>query len=128
MGLHIVIVHMPLDVHVWSIRAIVLFIVTSLTKSESTWQQLTGITTFTFPLLPNIQVNRCSVESITSVCTHNSEKIVKADKGYHSSLPKCFTPGRRMLILLHGMYHSTKVIGICWHQLLLPSHHFPQQS
>lgn len=70
--LHVVIVHVSLDVHVWSKKAILLFVVTGLSKSESTWQQLTGITTFTFPLLPKIQVNRFSVEITTSVCTHNS--------------------------------------------------------
>ena len=49
-----------------------LFIVTGLAKSERNLQQLTGIITFTFLLIPKRQVNRFSVESTTSVWTHNN--------------------------------------------------------
>ena len=61
-----------------------LFVITGLTKSESTWKQLTGITT------PHLHLSVATKKTGEQICSRKYNqltqqwdmKIVKADKGY----------------------------------------------
>ena len=112
-------------------KAILLFVITGLTKSESTWKQLTGITT------PHLHLSVATKKTGEQICSRKYNqrtqqwdmKIVKADKGYEYiplHIANNFYARIEDVDLFAWHVSLNESDPLCEHQLLPPSHHLPQ--